>query len=148
MAAQQIQLHRYLVVRYSDGTAAHGGALCWYGSPELPVPPPMGSAKGSPDDFYIVGMDDAIDHWLRFLAEDFYEAHLDPTLRSHGRTDGLRHSGGVPHPDHAHLYLGGTFSWDHAPHPLVQQTHAHLAALDPLVLIQHFHGPLQGAFVA
>lgn len=132
MAAPQVQLHRYGVFRRSDGTCAHFGSIAWAGSPALPIPQTGASPKGAAEDFYIVSMDDDVDHWLRLAAED---------ITPQGAVEHLRHAGGAPHPEHAHLHLGGTFTWDAAAHPHVQEIHRHVAAHPLGDLIAHAHGP-------
>lgn len=126
-------MHRYGVFRRGDGTAAHYGSLAWVGSPTLPTPSPVSSPKGTADDFYIVSMDDAPNHWLRLVAED---------IAPGGSVETLRHSGGRPHPDHSHLYLGGTFAWSSGPSAAVQEAHRGLAALSLGDLIARAHGPI------
>jgi hypothetical protein len=113
------------------------------------IPPPAAAYAGAgpvaggtgpnhTPNVYVVPLDDQPEHWLRLMGE----ARL--VMPGVGDPSRARHSGGVRHPDHAHVRLGGSISWAGPPHPHVRAHMDWLRGLSDEQLILHLAG--SGAF--
>ena len=123
---KQIHVHHHAYFR-PDGTCRLFGVCCWQDNPRQQLPGRITLPDEPP--LYARGMDDDLEHWCRLVAEVELGQHPDAALRAHANHQRLRHTGGIQHPQVAHVRVGGTLAWTEDSHPWVHERAAALLVL-------------------